>query len=316
MRYWGLWILVSAATSLSLQKRGSCASKIAQTWNFTKEGDSCYEGSLVGKTLNKKYLIQYAVGRGKQAIVFVASYNGQKYAVKCFKGIREKSRLDAVNEIAMLNRVKNPNVIEKIDSFEELNHLFLVTEYCETDLLNVLRSPPLYNGNKLYIQILDAVIYLHGQGIFHRDLKLENILIKSLSDPVVKIADFGLASDEILTSNRFVGSPLTAAPEVMAQIKGYPWAKCDIYSLGVILFNMHTRSFPWGRSSINATIEENLDQYLAQFKVTFHLKDSLISIFRRVFGKSEFRPAAVEFKTLYLRDAILPNVDIGPKCVS
>ena len=319
MRYLGFLILLSTASSLSLQKRGSCASKNCvepQTWNFTKEGDRCYEGSLVGKTLNQKYLIQYAVGRGTQAIVFVASYNGQKYAVKCIKGIREKSRLDGVNEIAMLSRVKNPNVIEKLDSFEEMNQLFLVTEYCETDLLQALLGPPLYNYNKLFLQILDGVIYLHGQGIFHRDLKPANILLKSLADPVVKIADFGLASDEVLTKRRFVGSRLNAAPEVMAKRTGYPWAKCDIYSLGVILFNMHTRSSPWGPSGINSTIEENLDQYLAQFKVKFQMKDSLISIFRKLFGKSESRPTAVELKTLYLRDAILPNGDIVPKFVS
>ena len=93
---------------------------------------------------------------------------------------------------------------------------------------------------KILKQILDAVAYLHDQGISHRDLKPDNILFH---DGLLKIGDFGLSRD--ITSNKMasvVGTPYYVAPEV---IKGKYGSQCDMWSIGVIMFNMITGVQPF-----------------------------------------------------------------------
>ena len=183
---------------------------------FYQEGDRCYEGLLLGKTLNNKYLIEHAIGYGIQAVIFLATFQGKRFAIKCFKNSVGAYREEAENEIAMLDHLHHPNIIEKIDSFEELGNVFLVLEYCESDLTKLLiNNRQVYNRNELFLQILDAVICMHGQGVFHPDMKPLNILIKSFTESTLKIADFGAATTEQLTTKRVVGSRPYVAPEVL-----------------------------------------------------------------------------------------------------
>jgi serine/threonine protein kinase len=95
--------------------------------------------------------------------------------------------------------------------------------------------------------LFDAVIYCHGKGIVHRDLKLENLLLSSneLSQSTIKLADFGIAcftgADEPLS--KVVGTPGYVAPEVISR-KPYD-NRCDFWSLGVIMFIMLSRELPF-----------------------------------------------------------------------
>ena len=284
MRLLEIFLSVSVASALKgvkIYKRGACASKncIQLPWN------RCNEKLLVGITLYTKYFIQHLIGYGAQAVVYKASYGGQGFAVKCYK---HKSGIYwrlANDEIAVLDRLKQKNIIQKIHCSEELDHLFLVTEYCEMDLQKAITrtitgpSPknmqnshvqsakyPILDANQVFLQILDAVIYMHGNGVFRRDLKPSNILIKSLTAPVVKIADFGLATTETHTDYLFAGTLQYVSPEVLARKKNYPWDKNDVFSPGVILFNLHTGgSSPWGWLGINDKIQENLWAHLEDY---------------------------------------------------
>lgn len=265
----------------------------------------CSEKQFYGKKLNNKYLIKSTLGNGSQAVVFAASYNSQLYAVKCYKRTNGTDQSDSRNEIAMLSKVRHHNIIEMVEWFEEFEHIFLVTEYCETNLLQLLNSQKVtnvYNKGELFLQILDAVIHMHGQGVFHRDLKPENILVKSISDPIVKIADFGLASTKGLTTGKFVGSLQYAAPELISKKKNYPLAKCDVFSLGVVLFNLYARRSLWGNAGMPLSIEENVGKYLNQFKVFYEPSEALTRLLEIVLGKSETRPTAEQFKVLYMKN--------------
>jgi len=96
-------------------------------------------------------------------------------------------------------------------------------------------------------QILRALNYLHGTNLVHRDLKTENVMVEDTnSDEInVKLIDFGFA--KVTADNEplmeFVGTPYFVAPEIVAR-KPYN-SKCDIWSLGVLVYNMMSSGFPF-----------------------------------------------------------------------
>lgn len=92
--------------------------------------------------------------------------------------------------------------------------------------------------------IAQAIQHLHQKGIAHRDIKLANILVKK--DYTIKLADFGFAKEEKgeeMLMKTYCGTPITMAPEIL---RGKPYdKKCDIWSLGVILFQLTFGKLPF-----------------------------------------------------------------------
>ena len=140
----------------------------------TKAGELCNEGLIVGRTLQNKYLMERVIGIGHNSVVYSANFAGQTFAVKCFKPSSRKAKY----EVAMLDKLQHPNNIQKIGSFVELGHWLLVTEYFETDLYRVIfgGKPLITQPIDIFLQVLDGVVYLHQNHVYHRDLKSANIL--------------------------------------------------------------------------------------------------------------------------------------------
>ncbi|CRJ92947.1 hypothetical protein BN1723_008549 [Verticillium longisporum] len=135
--------------------------------------------------------------------------------------------------------------------------LYISMEYCEKRTLRDLIARKLYQNNselwRLFRQMLEGLAHIHGLSIVHRDLKPENIFIARSSDGVdnVKIGDFGLATSgqfavdrgiangmEADDVTRSIGTASYAAPEVRSAANGTYCSKVDMYSLGVIFFEM------------------------------------------------------------------------------
>ncbi|KAH9766564.1 CBL-interacting serine/threonine-protein kinase 1 [Citrus sinensis] len=164
--------------------------------------------------------------------------SGLPFAVK----ILEKNRIihlkitDQIKrEIATLKLLKHPNVVR----LHELSS-GLVVQASKGRLQEA-------EGRKLFQQLIDGVSYCHNKGVFHRDLKLENILLDSKGN--IKISDFGLSAlpqhfrdDGLLHTT--CGSPNYVAPEVLAN-RGYDGATSDIWSCGVILYVILTGYLPF-----------------------------------------------------------------------
>ncbi|RSM16910.1 hypothetical protein CDV31_004248 [Fusarium ambrosium] len=135
--------------------------------------------------------------------------------------------------------------------------LYISMEYCEKRTLRDLIARNLYKNTaeiwRLFRQVLEGLAHIHGLSIVHRDLKPENIFISSSSDGIdnVKIGDFGLATsgqfsvDKVAANTletddmtRSIGTAYYSAPEIKSTVNGMYSTKVDMYSLGIIFFEM------------------------------------------------------------------------------
>lgn len=138
------------------------------------------------------------------------------------------------NEVVLHSQVcDHPNVLSIIEVLDGCEYFFIVLEYCEQgDLFSALIDKNWYVGDEviakhLFLQLLDAVEYLHSRSIFHCDLKPENILVSN-NKTSLKIADFGLASSLPLCNQFGRGSAYYMAPENIVENEIYRKPITDI----------------------------------------------------------------------------------------
>jgi len=166
------------------------------------------------------------------------------------------SRFDA--EARIIARLEHAHIVPLYDYWREAGAAYLIMRWLPTNLHKVLDGRALHLS--LVARILDqvgsALDAAHRKGIIHRDIKPDNIMMDE--DNNAYLADFGIAiSDAMIDENaqdRMLGSPAYASPEQLTN--GAVTQKSDIYSLGVVLYELLTGERPFGRST-NAEIIEN-----------------------------------------------------------
>jgi serine/threonine protein kinase len=148
----------------------------------------------------EKYLKMEKLGEGTYGVVYKAQNKatGEMVALKKIRLEKEDDGVPstAIREISLLKGLKHPNIVELKEVLYSEKALYLVFEYLEFDLKKYIKSKgePLKPDQvkSFTYQILQALVYLHQQRIFHRDLKPQNLLIDS-EGGCIKLADFGLA---------------------------------------------------------------------------------------------------------------------------
>ena len=176
-----------------------------------------------------------------------------------------------MREARSLARLNHPHIVT-VHDFGDVDGIYYFTmEYVDgRNLRELLKAGPLPSAQVLAIlpQLCDALQYAHDEGLVHRDIKPENILLDRKGR--VKIADFGLARLVGLTptyltltgTHEVMGTLLYMAPEQMKRTHTVDH-RADIYSLGVVLYEMLTGELPLGRfapPSHKAAVNEQLDQ--------------------------------------------------------
>ncbi|KAK2852287.1 hypothetical protein Q7C36_007488 [Tachysurus vachellii] len=168
------------------------------------------------------------------------------------------------SEVAVLRRVKHPNIIMLMEEVDTPSELYLVMELVKDgDLFDAITSSTKYtekDASTMVYNLAAALKYLHGMNIVHRDIKPENLLVCEYSDGTksLKLGDFGLATVVEGPLYTVCGTPTYVAPEIIAEL-GYG-LKVDIWAAGVITYILLC-GFPPFRSENNVQ-EELFDQIL------------------------------------------------------
>ncbi|XP_077361402.1 serine/threonine-protein kinase 36 isoform X2 [Festucalex cinctus] len=202
------------------------------------------------------YHVLELVGEGSFGRVHkgMKKFTGQVVALKFMPkmGRSNKELQSLKKEIDIMSNLQHPNIVKLFDSFETDTEVVVVTEYAEGQLFQIIEddgSLPESQVCEIACQLVSALYYLHSRRILHRDMKPQNILFDK--NGVVKLCDFGFAramsvSTMVLTSIK--GTPLYMSPELVAE-KPYDHTS-DLWSLGCILYELHTGSPPFYTNSI------------------------------------------------------------------
>ncbi|XP_050677447.1 serine/threonine-protein kinase PAK mbt [Leptidea sinapis] len=182
------------------------------------------------------------IGKGSTGVVCVATdtRTRRRVAVKMMHLRHQQRRELLFNEVVIMRDYPHPNIVEMYASYLVANELWVVMEYMAgaslTQIVTRARMDPEQIAT-VCKQCLKALAFLHGQGVIHRDIKSDSILITS--DGRVKLSDFGFCaqvSQELPKRKSLVGTPYWMSPEVVSRLPYGP--EVDVWSLGIMVIEM------------------------------------------------------------------------------
>ena len=208
-----------------------------------------------------RYEVLSRIGSGSMGVVYLATdpLIGRRVALKTLSteaepGAVDKLRRLLINEAQSAGGLTHPGIVTIYDLVEDgEGRVFLTMEYVEgSDLGEMLRRPdpiPFRFVVETIGQVADVLDYAHLQGVVHRDIKPANLIVTP--DLRIKVTDFGIAqlrSSDLAEEIRSLGTPNYLAPERV--LGGEVDHRADIYSLGVVLYELLTRHLPFQGESV------------------------------------------------------------------
>ncbi|KAI1304927.1 Serine/threonine-protein kinase PAK mbt [Halotydeus destructor] len=182
------------------------------------------------------------IGEGSTGIVCIATEKntGKQVAVKKMDLRKQQRRELLFNEVVIMRDYHHPNIVEMYDSFLVGDELWVVMEFLEGGALTDIVTHARMDEEQIATvckQCLKALAFLHSQGVIHRDIKSDSILLAA--DGRIKLSDFGFCaqvSPEVTRRKSLVGTPYWMAPEVISR-QAYS-TEVDIWSLGIMVIEM------------------------------------------------------------------------------
>ncbi|EFA05002.2 hypothetical protein TcasGA2_TC015081 [Tribolium castaneum] len=263
------------------------------------------------------YELEKTIGKGNFAVVKLATHivTRTKVAIK----IIDKTALDEENltkifrETAILKKLRHPHITRLYQLMETNQTIYMVTEYASNgeifDHLVAKGRMPEDEAKRIFSQIVSAVSYCHSQGVVHRDLKAENLLLDHNLN--IKLADFGFSNQftEGCLLSTWCGSPPYAAPELFQGHK-YDGPKADIWSLGVVLYVLVCGSLPFDGRTLhdlrNVVIE-------GKFRIPYFMSQDCEYLIRHMLVVDPEKRLTMSQIAKHRWLAHTPPVDTGPE---
>ncbi|CAD8089986.1 unnamed protein product [Paramecium sonneborni] len=242
------------------------------------------------KKINQ-YYFQKVIGNGAFGIVYLGWDDNFKRQVAIKEICISKFDLDQIQdkrqyqmiekEIEICKKLKNKNIVELYDSFKAEKYIYIIFEYCSNGDLEILFKKNRFQEGEvkaIFQQIIGGIKYLYHQKVVHRDIKLANIYINQ--EWIIKLGDFGFARNFDSQMQSYCGTPITMAPEIICG-KGEYDEKCDIWSLGMILYimifgNSYLQQFITAKTSLkefSKIVQKQEVIYPAKTQISQGLKD-------------------------------------------
>ncbi|KFR11773.1 Serine/threonine-protein kinase PAK 7, partial [Opisthocomus hoazin] len=195
----------------------------------------------------REYLDNFIkIGEGSTGIVCIATekHTGKQVAVKKMDLRKQQRRELLFNEVVIMRDYHHENVVDMYNSYLVGDELWVVMEFLEGGALTDIVTHTRMNEEQIAtvcLSVLRALSYLHNQGVIHRDIKSDSILLTS--DGRIKLSDFGFCaqvSKEVPRRKSLVGTPYWMAPEVISRLPYGTEASTpvDIWSLGIMVIEM------------------------------------------------------------------------------
>ncbi len=212
----------------------------------------------VGQVLDNRYRIEKIIGMGGMAVVFRAEdlLMRRTVAVKILKDDIARDEVSVkrfINESKAVSMLSHPNIVTIYDVSVHSDAKYIVMEYIEgITLKNYMTKKGKLEFREIIMyteQVLRALEHAHQKGIVHRDIKPQNIML--LKNGIIKVMDFGIAklpnAETVTVKDSAIGTVYYISPE---QASGKPIdARSDIYSLGVMMYEMATGKLPFTADS-------------------------------------------------------------------
>ncbi|XP_028109584.1 CBL-interacting serine/threonine-protein kinase 21-like isoform X2 [Camellia sinensis] len=219
-----------------------------------------------------KYQIGRTIGEGTFAKVKLAinTDNSQYVAIKIINKhmvMENNLTYQVQSEIRTMKLLHHPNIVRIHEVIGTRTKIYIVMEYVSggqlSDKMSYINRLNERDARKHFQQLIDAVDYCHCRGVYHRDLKPQNLLLDSQGN--LKVSDFGLSAlrkpGDLLST--VCGSPSYVAPELLAN-RGYEGAAADVWSCGVILYELLAGYLPFDERSLM-----NLYRKISRAEYTF-----------------------------------------------
>lgn len=224
---------------------------------------------IVEKSQIASYQLLEKIAEGGMGIIYKAKNlsNNQIFAVKTFKekvDLHSETFLHFKNEAAFLKELLHPNILSFVDLIEQDSRFYLVTEYIQGENLkkySLSKNISLQDKLKIIYSIATALDFVHSKGIIHRDIKPGNIMINL--EGVPKILDFGVSAlvslqKVFLNEKAFMGSFAYMAPEQSGVLTRTVDARSDLYSLGIVFYQLICGVLPYESQNIGELLHQHI----------------------------------------------------------